>query len=530
MDLSTTLKHYKREEIQKAIVRSALNREVAVKFGDHGFGKRPDTLEYPADVLEMAKQRATSFHVSEEIWKNPLQLDIDMQKKDIEKLRIGWDLVIDIDCLYWDLSKLTAWIIVESLKDLGIKNISIKFSGNKGFHIGVPFESFPKTFNNKPTASLFPEAPRKIAEFLIGYIGNRYLEVKENEIIIAKKFKISIEKIIKATGKTFENLAGIKKTKPQEKSFDYICSRCENHEILNKDIDYLECKKCGSIMEKFEKAKVDNKKQKKISRFDASSIIEMDTLLISQRHLYRMPYSLHEKSGLVSIPFNPEKILKFEKELADPKNVKISKHKFLDSSKSSENEAAQLLLKAYEFKPNIGYEKSNFEKDFEIDTNQEAIPKELFPPCIKNMLSGMKDGRKRAVFILINFLKNMNWNYEDIENEIYEWNKRNPESLREVIVKGQLRYRKSQQKILPPNCANKDYYQDFAACTPDNFCNKIKNPVNYAKLKARAYKKEIGEKSRKQKPELSEKQKEFIKLRKEKEKEFKKRMKENQKK
>jgi hypothetical protein len=55
-----------------------------------------------------------------------------------------------------------------------------------------------------------------------------------------------------------------------------------------------------------------------------------------------------------------------------------------------------------------------------------------------------------------------------------------------VNITGQVRYRKAQKKkIMPANCDNKMYYQDMRICTPDNFCRRIKNPVNYAVLKAR---------------------------------------------
>jgi len=47
------------------------------------FGKRPDVLQYPADVLELVKQGATSFHASEELWRNPLLLAPSMSRKDI---------------------------------------------------------------------------------------------------------------------------------------------------------------------------------------------------------------------------------------------------------------------------------------------------------------------------------------------------------------------------------------------------------------------------------------------------------------
>ena len=58
--LSTSLSHYKKPEIQAALVEHASGKEVAARFGDN-FGKRPEVLQYPSDVLEMAKQGATSL-------------------------------------------------------------------------------------------------------------------------------------------------------------------------------------------------------------------------------------------------------------------------------------------------------------------------------------------------------------------------------------------------------------------------------------------------------------------------------------
>jgi DNA primase large subunit len=41
------------------------------------------------------------------------------------------------------------------------------------------------------------------------------------------------------------------------------------------------------------------------------------------------------------------------------------------------------------------------------------------------------------------------------------------------------------EKIMPPNCDNEGYYINIGVCKPDNLCKKIKNPVQYAKIKAR---------------------------------------------
>ena len=95
------------------------------------------------------------------------------------------------------------------------------------------------------------------------------------------------------------------------------------------------------------------------------------------------------------------------------------------------------------------------------------------------------------MFILVNFLSSLGWGYEQIEQKLEEWNKKNPEPLREVLIKGQTRYHKQQKKkVLPPNCANSMYYKDFRVCVPDNLCQKIKNPVNYSRIKIRYLEKE----------------------------------------
>jgi hypothetical protein len=419
--ISQILNLYKREDIQNEIIENALDREVAIKFGQKGFGKRPDILKYPKDILELAKQGATSFHGSEELWKNPLQLDPMMKRKDMENLRIGWDLVLDIDCKFLEYSKITADLLIKALKFQGINSISCKFSGGTGFHIAVPFESFPSKVHDIEARLWFPDGPKKVAEYLKEMIKNPLIEqMLKNE---------SVEKIMKKTGKKF-------------------------NEIVKKGV------------------------------FNPFSIIGIDTILISSRHLYRMPYSFNEKTGLVSVPINPNKVLEFRKEIAIPKNVRVSKYKFLDRSKVKKNEAKKLLVQAFDFDLKREEVKIKTNKHYEIP--EEAVPEQFFPPCIKLILKGLPDGRKRSLFILTNFLTSVGWDYNQIEKRLEEWNKKNPEQLREVLIKGQLRYHKQKaKKILPPNCTNSMYYKDFRVCIPDNLCQKIKNPVNYSRIKTR---------------------------------------------
>jgi DNA primase large subunit len=226
---------------------------------------------------------------------------------------------------------------------------------------------------------------------------------------------------------------------------------------------------------------------------DSEKLIDIDTILISSRHLYRMPYSLHEKSGLCSIPIQPNQILKFEKELAKPENVKVNKElRFLDKNNIQPNQAKGLFDKALAEKTNREDKLEFQNKEIKpVDIPESAIPEQFFPPCIKNILKGIEDGKKRSLFILTNFLISVGWDYDKIEALLKKWNKNNPEPLREVLIVGQLRYHKQQKKkILPPNCQNQMYYKDFGVCKPDNLCNRIKNPVNYAKRKTRFLNKE----------------------------------------
>lgn len=433
--LNVSLSHYKRSDIQEEMILNAKDREIAVKFNDN-FGKRPDVLRHSSDVLELAKQGATSFHASEELWKNPLQLDTSMRRQELDNLRIGWDLVIDIDCNVFEYSKIAADLVVKALKFHKVKSVSCKFSGNKGFHIGVPFEAFPEKVKNEDIKNMFPDAPKKIALYIKHMILDEF-----GERILNLEGEIS--KVLEKTGK-------------------------KSSEVLYQD--------------------------KGRTKFNADSILQMDTLLISPRHLYRMPYSLHEKSGLVSTPLNPDKVLLFRKEFALPKNVRTSQHKFLSRESAEKDEAKRLFVEAFDFHTKEDVQTSSSDRK-EFEAPKAALPEELFPPCVKKILSGMEDGRKRALFILVNYFTSIGWDYDMIEKKLKEWNAKNREPLREVYLTSHVRYHKQQRKkILPPNCPKREgnivlvnqqnYYTDIRVCNPDNFCAKIKNPAQYTTRKA----------------------------------------------
>lgn len=425
--ISVSLSHYKRGDIQEEIIANSRDREIAAKFNE-SFGKRPDVLRNNGDILELAKQGATSFHASEELWKNPLQIDISMKRHELDSLRIGWDLIVDIDCGVFEYSRIAADLVIKALKFHNVSSISCKFSGNKGFHIGVPFEAFPEKIKGEDTKKLFPDAPKKIALYLSRMIkeplSDGIMEFENNDF----------NAIVKKTGKT-----------PSE-------------------ITYYD----GAI-----------------KKLNPEPFLNIDTLLISSRHLYRMPYSLHEKSGLVSTPLNPEKVLLFRKEFAIPKNVRISGHRFLERANAQSDEGKRLLMEALDF--GMKQETASQERK-EFAVPESALPEELFPPCIKHILNGLEDGRKRALFILLNYFTSIGWDYDMIEKKLKEWNAKNREPIREVYLLGQLRYHKqNHKKVLPPNCSNEMY---MAGIGVHKYCEElhkkgIKNPAQYTLKKAR---------------------------------------------
>ena len=423
LDKNKVLMHYKRGDIQAEMVLHGQNKEVVGSFKGESYAKRPDIISYPRDVLELVKQGITSLHASEELWSNPLQLDPLLKRNEVEELRIGWDLIIDIDCPYFPYSKIAADLIIKALQHHEVKSISIKFSGNKGFHIGVPFEAFPNSIAGEKVSKRFPDATRDIAFYLKDMVkeifASKLLDIEKGDV---GKIASNLKKEVK------EILQGNK---------------------LNSDI-----------------------------------VLDIDTVLISPRHLYRMPYSLHEKSGLCSIPLALNEIMDFERAKAEPSLVKVRPEiRFLDREKVVPQEAKSLFDKAIAAgisKKEIQDFKQTERKEMQIP--ETAIPEIFFPPCIKLILQGMQDGKKRSIFILINFFRSVGWSYDQIEARLKEWNTKNPEPLREVTLIGQLRYHKQHKKnVLPPNCKNQMYYLDFGVCKPDHLCKRIKNPVQYAK-------------------------------------------------
>ncbi len=431
--------YYARKDIQEILAKQALHREFVPRYFE-GFGKRPDTVEYTGDILSYVEKGATSFHVSEEIWSNPLEIGTNLSPEQLNKIRTGWDLILDIDCKFLEFSKVAAFLLCEALFFHGIRNIGLKFSGGSGFHVGLSSEAFPEIVNGKKIKDMFPEGPRVIAAYLKSMIE---APLREHILNMSDPKDIAIS--------------------------------------IGKPVQLLY----------------------KGKEFNPFSVLEIDTILISPRHLYRAAYALNEKTGLVSIVIRPDKIKEFRLGWARPEYVLPQ----LFLKKPEKNEAKELVIQAFDWHAREEAKKKRDELDKKMKEIEQRtsvgegsiqgsmrrteikitkLSEEILPPCIKTILQGMKhDGRKRALFILLGFFRNLGLEFEDIQTRILEWNKKNYQPLRESYVRTQISWFRRQEKRLPPNCALQAYYKDIGVCMPDALCKRIKNPVNYVAVKIR---------------------------------------------
>jgi len=396
------LEYYSNPVVRKEILSTAKDREVVGSIEDGSYLKRPDVLLYPKDIEGKVKDGAVAFHCSVERWTQPMQLSTNLKQEEIENLRKGFDFLIDIDAkVKLEHAAAAARVVYSFLKDLGIES-TIKFSGSRGFHVGIAGNAFPEKIDFKETRRRYPEIPQALAEYVTEKVKDEILE----ELIAMEGGVASLVRTVKSVS--------------QLSPYEFI------------DIE----KNWGN------------------------------------RHLFRMPYSLHPKYWLVSLPIKFEDLKDFKKEMARPENLKTD----IEFLVNKEGEATELLLQALDWKakqPKEAIKPVRLRKK-----SDKPIPEEYFPPCIKIILNGLSDGRKRSLFTLLSFLRAMNWKPEEIEKRIREWNLKNPQPLSERTLKTQLKWHfRQSRELMPANCYSQLFYVSFGVCKPDQYCSK--NPVNY---------------------------------------------------
>jgi hypothetical protein len=468
----TAISYYSRKDIQEAIFNFCRYRETVPNFNTEFFGKRPDCLDYPSDILALAKKGATSFHCSEELWLNPLGIHTAMTPNEYNEARKGWDFLIDIDSKYLDYSKIAARLIVKALQYCGVENFGIKFSGSKGFHLIVPWSAFPEEVNGIKTKDMFPEWPRAIAGYIDGLIKDKLNE--EITRLTNPKEKIEFEVSYLPTGEVAI----------EGEVYEYICDKCRTKMTAMAQTSsrrkLVKCNICGYAMSKLGEEPVyfaqnkDNSKKNPhnfVKKIKTASLIDsVDIVLVAPRHLFRAPYSLHEKTALCSAVVKPEEIPSFVPSDADP--LKIQIRQFYPAPKK--DEAKKLLLNALDWVEKRQEKVREYEGK-EIDLSGVAIDDKMFPPVINKLLEGSKsDGRKRSLGILISFFTFLNLPRGYIEEKLEAWNKKNYQPLKEGYIKSQLDWA-LRNKRLPPNY-DKPIYKELGVFS---FSGGFKNPINY---------------------------------------------------
>lgn len=406
MNRQDIFQYYSREDVVNELLKNAKEREIVGAFWDGTFDKRPNILQYKNDVVQMAKNGVTSFHFSVEHWRNPMAIN----QENYNKMRTGWDVIIDIDSkLDLEEAKIATEMICKLLEKYGIKNYGLKFSGRRGFHISLPWLMFPDEVDYKPLARMYPKVPRIISRFIRKKISNDLMK----ELIRRKGAKKLIE-------------------------------------VLGEAPD----------------------------RMNPFYFIEVEKDW-GNRHMFRAPYSLNEKTWLVSLPLSFSQLKNFKPSDANPGKVKIGEEFF----KGEKNEAIDLLTDAMDWFASV--KKPEKTKKPKIRINWERkVSEEYFPPCIKLILSGLDDGRKRSIFTLSNFLRMMNWSWDEIEEKINKTNEKNKLTLRRNEILSRLRWNQ-QNQMSPANCDSALFYADIGICKPDEICKqgtnviKIKNPMAY---------------------------------------------------
>ncbi|MBX4211877.1 hypothetical protein KW787_00265 [Candidatus Pacearchaeota archaeon] len=504
---SITKMYYSNPKVQEVLLKFSKDREVVPRYFE-GFGKRPDTLQYPSDIMGLVNKGATSFHGSEELWHDPLAINSEMNQNEMSHARKSWDLLIDIDSPFLDCSRIAAKLIIAALEHHGIKNYGIKFSGSKGFHLIIAGNAFPRVHEEKETKDMFPEWPRAISQYLMDYIRKDYNK-QAGEILtdfdaIERRTNVSKDELLE--------IICTKSSKPAKKGFimKFTCNTCglnitrRDAKITKRKLRCLNNSCAGELelqdtkeyyYDEYEKDPDNDKLPLSSDKYPeyfeavkgvhAEKVAALDLVLVAPRHLFRTPYSLHEKTSLASVVLTKEELESFSPKDANPMQIKI--REFVPEQE--EGEAKKLLQEALKWKQSrvSQDEKYDRKRDYAVQKYDKIdvknVSDDMFPEPIQKLLRGLKDGKKRGLFILITFLKSLNFSPEVIQEKIKTWNALNDPPLKEGYVRSQIDWHMKQKKqILPPNYDNQSFYKDIGLIDkrPD-----AKNPIVEVLRKAR---------------------------------------------
>jgi len=409
-------KVYSNKEIRELLYNFFSHREVMVRTAQNKV-IRPAPVINEADIMALVNIGAISFHAS-------------IDKYDQERIGegtyniVGRDLVVDIDIKYlpkdlgyehpYELAKEIVKVMYDHvLSRMHCKSLWIKYSGNRGFHIVIPYEEIPKTILGLPFNEYALVFHRSLL-LLLKYIAYSYLE----------------DSVLMDTRET----------------------------VTSEDI------------------------------------VDIDLQIASPRHMIRAPYSVHEKTGLVSVVVPIKGLMSFDIESAKPPIDEIIP---LPSEYIENNEFIEdilvytFIVSSSEFRlENVFRELSLKKLAKKIRTRHAYYRKKLskinyediYPPCVRRMLEGLEDGRKRSLFHLTTFFKAIGLPADEVLLKLKEWNQKNKEPLSDKMIEYTVKYHYDEnRKYLPYSCQRiKEEFGD-TICKPDKYCKlyQVKHPLSY---------------------------------------------------
>ncbi len=158
--------YYWNPDILQALAYQCHDREVWLKAGKAS-SPRPRKVNSPDQLSSLITNfqhiDPISIFASIETFTDPLRLGAADQPT--EKLRIGWDFVIDLDAEKVDKAKVTATAICEVLETFGL-SAKAKFSGNRGFHVIIPGQAFDNFRSKEEFLAAYPQVPFSISRFI----------------------------------------------------------------------------------------------------------------------------------------------------------------------------------------------------------------------------------------------------------------------------------------------------------------------------------------------------------------------------
>ncbi len=520
--------YYSNPKLQQYLLEFGRNREVVPRYYE-GFGKRPDMIQYPSDIIGLVAKGATSFHCSEELWHDPLQIQSSMSPGEMNDLRKNWDLLIDIDSPYLDFSKIACELVCQELEEQGVREYGLKFSGSKGFHVIVSGIAFPEEFEGQKRNEAFPAWPRAIVGYLMSRIKPQYgrklqalsinlealqLRTKLTEADVTEFLCPNCHLVVNPTTKvTLEcKDCGATVERPNMTVTKRIlkCTNCPGNFEITKQEPFYVCNNCGTKSVDLRQVSGDggtvvlSRSAKEHSRqysvefertIAGEKVGEFDMVLVAPRHLFRMPYSLHEKTSLASVVIDKKQVASFSPKDAQPMQVVLQPY----IKETRPNSGIELLRRALEWKakqeqqlmqsynaaaqnPNNNRVPGSSKKEY-AQRDYSHLTEKDFPQSIQKLLKGLDDGKKRGLFVLITFLRSIGWTKEKTDVIVREWNEKNKQPLREGYLRSQVEWHYKQRKqILPPNYENDAFYKDLGLFDKRP---SVKNPLSEIASKAR---------------------------------------------